>query len=145
MSAYWPVLQARLVALLPTLAGSTWTVFDGPAAGREKGVERYILVGAATEGDGGFYGQPDDAVDTMRAEEGVVIVELNSWTGDVAAPTRRAECFTVANALEAAIRADQRLGVLPDSSTTALSAEIVTPTKGTSARLVLSVEYTTRS
>ena len=145
MSAYWPVLQARLVALLPSLAGSDWTVFNGPAAGREKGVPRYILVGASTEGDAGSYDQPDDPVDTMRAETGAVLVELNSWSGDIAAPTRLAECFTVANALEAAIRADQRLGVLPASSTTALSADIVTPTKGTSARLVLSVNYFTRS
>lgn len=144
MSVWWPVLQQRLVVLIPTLA-SGWTVFDGPAAGREKGVHQYILVGASTEGEGGSYNQPDDTVDTLRAEEGTVVVELNSWTGDVAAPTRRAECFAVADALEALIRADQRLGVLPVSSTSALSAEIVTPTKGTSFRLVLSVAYFTRS
>jgi hypothetical protein len=144
VSAWWPVLQQRLVVLMPTVA-SGWTVFDGPAAGREKGVQKYILVGASTEGEGGSYGQPDDTIDTMRQEEGSVVVELNSWSGDVAAPTRLTECFAVANALEALIRTDQRLGVLPVGSTTALSAEIVTPTKGTSARLVLSVEYFTRS
>lgn len=145
MSAYWPVLQARLFALMPTLAGSEWVVFDGPAGGQESGKQKYILVGASTDGEGGNYDQPDDPVTTMRAETGSVTVEINSWTGDKAAPTRRAECFAIANALEALIRADQRLGVLPPSSTTALSADIVLPTKGTSARLVLSVNYTTRS
>jgi hypothetical protein len=145
VSAWWPVLQQRLVELLPTLVDDDWLVFDGPAAGRESGKAKYILVGASTDGEGGSYDQPDDLVTTMRAEEGVVVVEVNSWTGDKAAPTRRAECFAVADALEAAIRTNQKLGVLPESSTTALSAEIVTPTKGTSARLVLSVNYTARS
>lgn len=150
MSAWWPVLQQRLVELLPTLIDDDWLVFDGPAAGRESGKAKYILVGASTDGEGGSYDQPDDLVTTMRAEEGVVVVEVNSWTGDKAAPTRRAECFAVADALEAQIRTDQEsgtppFGVLPQSSTTALSAEIVTPTKGTSARLVLSVNYTARS
>lgn len=145
MSAYWPVLQQRLFELIPTLVDDTWVVFDGPAGGQESGKHRYILVGASTDGEAGSYEQPDDTVDTMRQEQGVVLVEVNSWTGDRDAPSRRAECFEVADALEALIRADQRLGVLPVSSTTALSADVSTPTKGTSARLVLSVSYFTRS
>jgi len=146
VSAYWPVLQQRLFALMPTLAGAGWVVFDGPAGGQESGKQKYILVGASTDGDGGSYDQPDDTVDTMRAETGTVIVEVNSWSGDTTVnATRRAECFGVANALEAAIRADQRLGVLPNSSTTALAGDITTPSNGKSARLVLSVNYTARS
>jgi len=145
VSAYWPVLQQRLVALMPSLAPG-WVVFDGPAGGRESGKQKYVLVGASTDGDGGSYDQPRDTIDTMRGEEGTVIVELNSWSGDTTVnSTRRAECFAVANALEAAIRADERLGVLPVTSTTALAGEITTPSNGKSARLVLSVNYTTRS
>jgi hypothetical protein len=146
VSTYWPVLQQRLYAILPDLVGDEWVVFDGPAGGLESGKQKYVLVGASTEGEGGSYSQPDDTVTSMRGEVGTVIVEVNSWTGDSTAnAARRAECFAVADALEAAIRADQKLGVLPESSTTALAGDITTPSTGKSARLVLSVNYTTRS
>jgi hypothetical protein len=146
VSAWWPVLQQRLVSLVEGVVDDTWVVFDGPAAGREKGAAKYILVGSSTDGDGGSYDQPDSDVDTMRDESGAVIVEINSWSGDTTAnPTRRAECFAVADAIEALFRTEQRLGVLPDGSTTALSGELITPSNGKSARLVLSVNYTTKS
>jgi hypothetical protein len=146
VSAYWPVLQQRLFALIPTLVDSDWVVFDGPAAGREQGKAKYILVGSSTDGESGSYEQPDDPVDTMRGETGTVLVEVNSWTGDTTVnATRRAECFAVADALETAIRTDQTLGVLPVSSTTELGADLSVPSNGKSARLVLRVSYFTRS
>ena len=130
---------------MPSLAPG-WVVFDGPAGSQESGKKQYILVGASTDGNSGTFDRPDGTTEVMRHETGTVIVELNSWSGDTsAAAARRAECFAVHDALEAAILADQTLGVLPVDTTTALSGDITTPSNGKSARLVLSVNYTTFS
>lgn len=150
MSAWWPVLQQRLVALIPTIVpdftdGHPWLVFDGPAAGEESGKQRYILVGASTEGEAGTFDNEDDPADTLRVEQGSVVVELNSWTGDKASSTRRAECWAVVSALAEQVKQDMTLGVLPKVSTTSLSAEVITPANGKSCRLVLSLNYTIRS
>lgn len=140
MSAYWPVVQARLVALLPTLLGSGVTVFDGPSAGREKGTRQYVTVGYTTEGTGGSYVQPDSPTSgDIREEQGQVECELVDWSGDLDLPTKRTTVFGWANLLEAAVRADQTLGVLPKGSTMALAGE---PLSGsTTFRLVLTVSY----
>ena len=139
MSAYWPVVQARLVALLPTLLPAGVVVFDGPSAGGEKGTKQYVTVGATSDGAGGRYDQPDSPTDTLRTETGDVVCELVDWSGDVDIATKRNEVFAWANALEASIRADQTLGVLPKGSTTTLSGDLVMT--ATKAALALSVTY----
>lgn len=142
MSAWWPVLQQRLVTVVTGLVDSSWVVIDGPAAGLESGKKKWITVGASTDGQGGTYDRPDGTTETLRRETGTVVVEVNSWTGDTTAnATRRSECFAVSDALEALILADQTLGVLPAGSTS-LAGDITTPSNGKSARLLLSVSYT---
>lgn len=139
MSAYWPLVQARLVALLPTLLPADVVVFDGPSAGAEKGAQRYVTIGATTEGAGGSYTQPDSPTDTLREEQGEVICEFVDWSGDKNGPTKRGEVFGFANALEAAVRADQTLGVLPTASTMTLSGDLVMTANA--ARLAVTVSY----
>lgn len=139
MSAYWPIVQARLFTLLPTLLPADVVVFDGPSAGAEKGARKYVTVGATTEGAGGSYDQPDSTTDTLRTEAGTVVCEFVDWSGDVAIATKRDQVFAYANLLEASIRADQTLGVLPKASTTTLTGDLVLT--ATAARLVVTVVY----
>jgi hypothetical protein len=133
-------VQARLVELLPGILSSGVVVFDGPRAGREKGAKQYVTVGATSEGAGGSYEQPDSPIDSMREERGEVVCEFVDWSGDENnIATRRSEIFAWADALEASIRADQTLGVLPAGSVSALAGELVLT--ATKASLVVSVAY----
>jgi hypothetical protein len=140
VSAYWPLVQARLVELLPDLLPDGVVVFDGPSAGGEKGAKQYATVGATSDGDGGSYEQPDSPVSgNFRQERGEVLCELVDWSGDVSVAAKRTEVFGWADLLEASIRADQRLGVLPAGSTSTLAGQLVmTPT---AARLVVAISY----
>lgn len=140
---WWPVLQARLVELAPTIA-SGFVLFDGiPAGVEEKGATKTISVGASKDDGPGSFDLTDDSTDGMRAENGTVVLELISWAGDRDVPTRRSEVFAVVDALNEQIRTDQRLGVLPKSSTTTVS---VAPVNLTNAvRLVVTVSYFARS
>ena len=140
MTAYWPVVQARLVDLLPTLLPAGVVVFDGPSAGREKGAKQYVTVGATAEGAGGSYTQPDSATSgDFRAEQGQVECEFTDWSGDSNAPTKRGVVFGWADLLEASVRADQTLGVLPKGSVTELAGELVMG--ATTVRLVVTLSY----
>lgn len=146
--AWWPIVQARLVTLLPTLpAFAGVTIYDGPAV--DDGASKsYATIGHVESGDvGGSYSQPDSTVDTMRQELGEVLCELVAWTGDVDLPTVRAKAFSLADALDATIRADQTLGVLPTSSTTSLSVDVLPRQDhiGSEQRLLLTVHYTALS
>lgn len=144
---WWPVVQQRLVALLPTLDGwADVVVYDGPPVS-ETGAQTYVTVGWTSTGESGGWEAPDETTDTMRAELGTVACELIVWGGDEALPTYRATAFALVDALDVAIRTDETLGVLPVSSTTSLSAEVVSAqdASGATQRLVISVNYFTRS
>jgi hypothetical protein len=139
MSAYWPVVQARLVELLPTILPAGVVVIDGPFAGTEKGARQYVTVGATSEGAGGSYEQPDSPIDGVREERGEVVCELVDWSGDVDTPTKRAAVFAWADLIEASIRSDQTLGVMPAGSVSALAGDLVMT--ATKAALALTVAY----
>lgn len=139
MSTYWPVVQAQLLELLPTLLGADVVVFDGPSAGREKGTKQYVTVGATTDGTGGSYEQPDSPITGVRQERGEVACELVDWSGDTDVAAKRTVVFGWADLLEAAVRSDQTLGALPPASTVTLAGELVAT--ATTTRLVLTVAY----
>lgn len=143
MTLYWPVLQARLVALAPTIAAG-FTAFDGlPAGTSEKGAQKTISIGASKDDGPGEFELAQDPTDTFLEETGSVVLEVISWAGDTAVPARRSEVFAVVTALEAQIRTDPRIGVLPPASLTTLS---VIPVNLTNAvRLIVSVSYRVRS
>lgn len=141
MSAWWPVLQARLVEILPALA-TGFDVYDGPRSGKETGDKKYVLVGVSSEGESGSYEATDSSADTLWDDAGAVVCEVVSWSGDPA-PAHRAAVFAVANAIEAAVRADQRLGVLPVGSTLRFSGRPVHYSNGFG--LVLTFSYFVRS
>lgn len=139
MTAYWPTVQARLVQLLPTLLPAGVVIFDGPSAGGEKGARQYVTVGATSDGAGGSYEQPDSPISGVREERGEVACEFVDWSGDTNVATKRGEVFAWANLLEAAVRADQTLGVLPPASTVTLAGDLTM--SATTTRLVVTVTY----
>lgn len=148
MAAWWPVVHGRLLELIPTLDAFTeaTVLYDGPPA-NEKGAKQWAAVGSSSvDNSAGSYDQPDSPVDGMRDETGTVLCEFVEWSGDDDLPTQRAFVFALADDLEAAIRADQTLNVLPSTATCALSATVV-PARaaGTTQRLIVNVSYTARS
>lgn len=148
MAAWWPTVQARLVTLIPTLpAAAGFVVHDGPPQ-TDLGSPKWISVGfSSVDGSGGSFEMPDGPVDTMREERGTVLVEVVAWSGDDQIAAHRSAVFAVLTALEGAVRADQRLAVLPQSSTVELSAEPVPvrDSNGSLHRLVITLSYFVRS
>lgn len=143
MTLWWPVLQARLVALCPTIAPN-FVPFDGiPAGLEEKGATKTLSVGASKDDGPGEFEITDDPVDTFLQETGTVVLEVITWGGDRDVPTKRAEAFAVVEALQEQIRTDPRLGVLPEAGSAGVSVTPVNLT--TSVRLVVSVTYLVRS
>ena len=154
---YWPVLRRRLVELLPTLPA-----FDGVQGydGRPRqnvGVREWVSVGWSTFGpdggtrgnglgDSGSFSPGEETVTGMESENGTVMCEIGVWGGDKNVDYE-ARAFELVDAIDAAIRADKTLGVLPESSTTSVGAEVVAgwDSNGKSTRLILSVDYFVRS
>lgn len=156
---YWPVVQQRLVNLLPTLPGWTGVVVHDGQPRRDRNAKESISVGWSTYGpqggtrgsglgDSGSFSATEETVTSMWAENGSVLCELVVWGGDEsAASTYRARAFDLLDALEESIRTDERLGVLPPSSTTSLGAEVISgqDKSGATTRLIVSVDYFVRS
>ncbi len=156
---WWPVVQQRLVALLPTLSGFTGVVVHDGEPRVDVDAKKSVSVGWSSMGplggsrgsglgDSGNFSFTPDGVDGMRGENGTVMCEFIVWDGDESAgATCRQQAFDLVNALDVSIRTDQRLGVLPESSTSDLSAEVVTAQdqSGATQRLVVSVSYFVRS
>lgn len=156
---YWPVVQQRLVALLPTLPGWTGVVVHDGQPRLNRNAKESISVGWSTFGpqggtrgsglgDSGSWSNTEETVQTMRAENGSVLCELVVWGGDEqSSTTYRQRAFDLVDELDQAIRDDETLGVLPRSSTTSLGAEVISgqDKTGASTRLIVSVDYFVRS
>jgi len=145
MATQWPVVHARLVALLPTLAGWPPFVFDGPpVTGDDPQV--YATVGYAFGFDGaGRFSQTRAGNGFQVEETGSVQCEVVSVTGDVDLALMRSQAFALMDALDAELRRDQTLGVLPQASTCSLSVDVVPAqaTSGAVQRLPFSIDYFT--
>lgn len=142
----WPVIKARLVTALPTLpAFATTTVYDGPPTDRPG---QYLTVGYVEGGEfGGEFDMPDSPIDTLRDELGSVIGEIVAWSGDDTLPALQDATFALFNAIDAWVRADQTLGVMPSGATAVLGGAFVpvlTKQAGATARLALTLTYTAR-
>jgi hypothetical protein len=145
MAVLWPVVKARLVAALPNVPGfSGVTVYPGPPT---ESPAKYVTVGYVQEAEfGGAGSMPDSSIDTLREEDGSVVMEFVSWSGDPLA-THEAAVFALFDALDTWVRADQRLGVLPAGSTATLAYQYVPVLggdKGATARLIVTLTYFAR-
>lgn len=146
MAVLWPVVKARLVTALPALPAFSMTmVFDGPATDRPA---QYVTVGYVEGGEfGGVFDMPDSPIDTLRDEIGSVVGEIVAWSGDDTLPALQDTAFVLFNAIDAWVRADQTLGVMPSGATAVLGGAFVpvlTKQAGATARLALTLTYTAR-
>jgi hypothetical protein len=145
MAAQWPLVVARLVTLLPTLSGwSAVTVFDGPPVTADV-TSDYVTVGFVADDQAGDYNQTQDPNGFQYVETGTVRSQLSCITGDIDFPSMRTRVFALMDALEAAVRADRRLGVLSPSGTSELDVDVLSLSNanGTAQSLVFTLHYQT--
>jgi len=153
MASQWPVIVDRLLVLLPSLPGwSGVEVFDGPPVTSDTPAD-FCTVGFVDSLDGvgdsnaGEYTKRDAVVDSMLDDLGSVRCQLTCVSGDVSQADVRARAFALADALEASLRADPRLGVLPITSTTELGVQVLSiqNSAGAAQSLILVLTYFSRS
>jgi len=145
MATQWPLIVARLVALLPTLSGwSGVTVIDGPLVSADVPTD-YVTVGYVADDQAGTYNMQQDPNGFQYIEVGTVRSQLNCSTGDADLVGMRARVFALIDSLDAAIRADRRLGVLSPAGTSELEVEVLSMqnANGTAQSLVFTLMYQT--
>lgn len=148
MATQWPLIHARLVELLPTLAG--WEdvpAFDGPPITGDTPRD-YVTVGyVIAEDSAGTFSHIRSGGGYQVEETGGIRCELVSTVGETDLATVRARAFALLDALEQEIRRDQTLGVLSTEGTSALDVDVVPvqTTSGAQQRLVFTIQYFTRT
>jgi hypothetical protein len=146
MAAQWPHVKAWLAATIPTLPGlSDVVVYAGPPISGES-PERYVTVGFVTDDHGGQYQQLQTDDGTVWQEIGEVRSQIVAQVGDTDPTIAESECFAIADALDAAIRADRCLGgtlSLDGTSESAVEVHSVSNSLGTATALVHVLRYTT--
>jgi len=145
MATQWPLVVARLNALLPTLAGwDVVTVFDGPPVTADVPTD-YVTVGYVADDQAGTYSQTQDPNGFQYVEVGTVRSQLSCITGDIDLASVRTRVFALMDSVDAAVRADRRLGVLSPSGTSELEVEVLSmqSTGGTAQSLVFTLHYQT--
>ena len=145
MAAQWPLVVARLNALLPTLSEwSAVTVIDGPLVSVDVPSD-YMTVGYVADDQAGTYNQVQDPNGFQYVETGTIRSQLNCLTGDSDLPSVRTRVFALVDALEAAVRADRTLGVLSPSGTSELDVEVLSLSNanGTAQQLTITLHYQT--
>lgn len=142
----WESVKAHLVAELPAVVGSGWSLYDGPTVEADA-PEAYVMVGHApsTETDeaGTFSQQVDPTFGYPTAEQGTVVCELGAITGGTTIPT----VFGAYQSIADWLRSDMTLGGLlsPDATVTAEATVVQSQTTaGAVQRLVVAINYTTR-
>ena len=145
MATQWPLIVARLAALLPTLPGwSAVTVYDGPPVTND--VPRdYVTVGYVADEQAGTYISVQDPNGFQWIETGTVRCQLSSMSGDTNLSLMRSRVFGLMDALEAAVRADRRLGVLSPAGTSELDVDILSlqNVSGAAQSLLFTLHYQT--
>jgi hypothetical protein len=145
MATQWPLVVARLVALLPTLPGwSGVTAFDGPPVTAEVPTD-YVTIGYVADDHAGSYDTVQDPSGFRWVETGTVRSQLSCVTGDIDLAGTRARVFVLMDAVDAAVRADRRLGVLSPEGTAELAVDVITVqnANGTAQSLIFTLHYQT--
>ena len=146
MATAWPAVKAWLVAKIPTLPGlSDVVVYAGPPV-TANNPPRYVTVGFVTDDHGGQYQKVQYDDGTVWQEIGEVRCQIVAQSGGTDPSIPEASAIAIADALEAAIRADRRLGgTLSPEGTSEWATEVhsVTDQNGVATALVHSLRYTT--
>ena len=143
MATQWPLVYNRLLELLPTLDGwSAVKVIDGEPVD-DNTTSLYCTVGfvdaVGQNVNGGSFSTQRDQSGCRTLEVGEVKCELISQDQRNNLAAARATAFPLADALQEAIAADYRLGVLAPQATSTLTSE-VTQTQGVAP--VVSIVFT---
>lgn len=146
MASQWPVVHARLLALLR----ASWPdveVYDGPVVTGDVPNWFCTVGGAENEDSAGNFTQTKAGSGWQTEETGGVRCELVAFDGGVNLSVVRVEAFALLDVLEQAIRDDQTLGVLPKGSTTELTVDVVPRQNkaGSQQRLPFTVNYFVRT
>ena len=151
MSAAWPLIVDRLLVLLPALPG--WAdveVFDGPPVTQDAPAD-YVTVGFVVgRDDAGNYEQTRNGGNGggwqgALEETGTVVSEVVCSSGDTDIAIVRDRAFALVDAWEAKVSEDERLGILPPSSTSSLSVDVQPINRGgASQRLTVTLSYFAR-
>lgn len=147
MSSQWPLVAARLYALLPTLPH--WAdveVWDGAAFDVSKAT--FATVGHATDGVQTAAGTftKTQASDGYRViEQGSVACQITCTDDELDQAALRTLIFGLFDDIEAAIRTDRTLGVLSDEGTTDLTVDITSmqTIPGAATTVAFTVDYYT--
>lgn len=146
MAAQWPLVKARLVALIPTLPGlANVEVYSGPPA-TQSAAASYVTVGYVEDDNGGTYQQSPADDGSVYAELGEVRCQIVANSGDSDPTVTESAAFAIADAIEASVRADRTLGrtLSPDSTAeTAVDVLSVANSKGRATALVFILRYST--
>ena len=145
MATQWPLVVARLLTLLPTLPGwAAVSVLDGPLISADVPTD-YVTVGYVDNDQAGSYTQTQDPNGFQYIETGTVRSQLNCTTGDTDLMGMRTRVFALMDAIEAAVRADRRLGVLSAAGTSELDVDVLSlqNSAGTAQQLTFTLHYQT--
>jgi hypothetical protein len=145
MAVAWPTIRAQLAAWLPTVVGSTVTVYDGPVVSGEA-PPSYLTIAETPSTDdetGGTFTQEVGPDGFLVTETGTILSELAAVSGDATVPS----VFASFDLIAAWVQADMTLGgVLSPGSTCTVSAVVVQvqTSAGAVQRLILTFNYFTR-
>lgn len=146
MATAWPRVKAWLVATIPTLPGlADVVVLNGPEVAGDA-PDRYVTVGFVTDDKAGTYQRTAIYDGTSWQEVGEVRSEIVAQGGDSDPSIAEAECFAIADAIEAAANADQTLGrtLSPEAIVESIvEVESIANPDGTATALVFTLRYTT--
>lgn len=146
MAAQWPKVKAWLVATIPTLPGLSDVLVSSGFPTWGDSPDRYVTVGFVTDDHGGTYQQVQYYDGSSWQETGEVRSEMVAQFGDEDPTLAEAAVFAIADALEAAIRADRTLGhTLSPEGTAESIVEVhsLANADGTATGLVHTLRYTT--
>jgi hypothetical protein len=145
MAVAWPVVRAQLAAQLPTVLGSTVSVYDGPVVAGEA-PPSYLTVAETPSTDdetGGTFTQEVGPDGFHVTETGTILCELAAVAGDATMPS----VFASFDLIAAWVQADMTLGgVLSPGSTCTVQAAVVQAQTSVGAvqRLIVTFNYFTR-
>lgn len=145
MASQWPLVHARLVAIVQGLSPAPEVTYDGPPVTGDA-PSTYATVGYVYGEDSAGDFSTDTTNAYQIAETGTVRGELVATSGATDIAAVRAQAFAMADALEVAIRQDRTLGkVLSPAGTATLRVDVVPAqtTSGATQRLPFTVDYFT--
>lgn len=142
----WPSVKAVMAATIPTLAGlSDVEVLAGPSITGDA-PERYVTVGYVDGDNAGTFQTTLEYDGWSRREVGEVRSQIVAQTGDSDGSIAEADCFAVADAIDAWIRDDRRLAntLSPDSMVeTTVEVHSVSNANGSATVLIHVLRYST--